>query len=558
MKQYRSLVRVTLGNSFKTFRNSVSKKSNTAVVFLLIAFLVLVFCVMFASTGAGLGPIAAYYAIESQIFTLALTVFSLLLLFFAIVYIFSLMYYSRDNEFLLSLPVKNSTIFLSKITVIYVLLEVIGGVMLIPFGIAYGVSAGLGAGFYFGLILAQIILPLCPIFLAVLLSFPLMYVISFIRKSRILSMFMVILGIVLFAGVYVGIFLIGVSMGSGSAEGGLVQLADHVVAMMRDLAGGIVFYDAVSQMFIAGTNVLASLGIFLACNSAFAGISILLSKVLYRRGMSKQLEASSEVIKVSKTKQYKTSSPMKAMLKKDLKFMIRTPIILFNLLIELVLPVLLIVIMSISLRPMMNEFDPSTMETVKYVMVVFCTLFGLTFACSLNFMAISTVSREGQSFYIMKMIPVPIYKQLEARANFAFLFPLFSIVLLSAVAFGMGLMEIQTAIMYLIFTSILAYGFTYYQVGLDVKRPKLDWDNITQITHNNINTMKCMGVSFLINFGFSALFIGCLILIGIFAGFLVAELITWAILIVIAILITFAFKRNFTKHVLYDFERIEA
>lgn len=94
------------------------------------------------------------------------------------------LYFSADNQVLLSYPVKGSTIFLSKLIVFFVLELVKNFTFLVPLFLAYGISHNISGAFYPWMILCFFILALLPVAIGSLLSIPYLYIKLFFKKHQ--------------------------------------------------------------------------------------------------------------------------------------------------------------------------------------------------------------------------------------------------------------------------------------------------------------------------------------------------------------------------------------
>lgn len=107
------------------------------------------------------------------------------------------LYFSKDNTFLLTLPVTNNQLFLSKITV-YLIYELKRTLyFLVPLFLAYGIISNLPIYFYFWLIFCWIIISVFNVSLSSLLSIPTMAITNFLKNFNVLKiiLFLIVLGL---------------------------------------------------------------------------------------------------------------------------------------------------------------------------------------------------------------------------------------------------------------------------------------------------------------------------------------------------------------------------
>ena len=94
------------------------------------------------------------------------------------------LYFSDDND-LMKLPIKGMTIFLAKAAYLYIKELLFSSVIGIPVFIEYGILTGESAGFFAILPFIAIIFPLIPFLFSLILSVPMMYIISSLKNQLI-------------------------------------------------------------------------------------------------------------------------------------------------------------------------------------------------------------------------------------------------------------------------------------------------------------------------------------------------------------------------------------
>ena len=121
----------------------------------------------------------------------------------------NILYFTKDNEYLLPLPLKPYQIILARTNVMliaeYILIFLIG---LIPL-ILYGILTGAGALFYITMVLAVILMPILPI---LLISILVMIIMSFARLTKNKNKFQLIASLILM------VIIIGVSLSTSNMK----------------------------------------------------------------------------------------------------------------------------------------------------------------------------------------------------------------------------------------------------------------------------------------------------------------------------------------------------
>lgn len=184
MNKIITLTKVFIKNSFQTIKtenkSGNSKKNKSMVIIYIIAFLYL----------AGIVGLFSYNLVESLITINQQQVFIGVILFGIAMFVLiqtlfsamSLLYYSKDNEYILPLPLKPSQILIAKTNVLliteYLIVIIIG---VIPLGI-YGILNNFGILYYLIALLVLIIFPIVPILISSLLV---LLIMSFSKFSKI-------------------------------------------------------------------------------------------------------------------------------------------------------------------------------------------------------------------------------------------------------------------------------------------------------------------------------------------------------------------------------------
>lgn len=94
------------------------------------------------------------------------------------------LYFSKDNQVLLTYPVNSGTIFLSKMVVFYILELMKNLLMLVPLLLAYGIVNSFPIFYYPWMIFIFLIVTLLPVGLGGVISIPYMYIVRFMKKSQ--------------------------------------------------------------------------------------------------------------------------------------------------------------------------------------------------------------------------------------------------------------------------------------------------------------------------------------------------------------------------------------
>ena len=173
------------------------------------------------------------FGLATEVTALLLAADFMLTLIFGIVSVMSSLYFSRDGEFLASLPVRSNAVMAAKVSVIYVQEAAVGGLFVLPAAITLGVAASATAAFYVMTVIAVVFVPVAALLFAALVSVPLVYVAGFFRRRGAVA---AVLLLVLFAMLMTAYLVVTnlVPAVSVPSDGG-----DAVGAAISALIGGV-------------------------------------------------------------------------------------------------------------------------------------------------------------------------------------------------------------------------------------------------------------------------------------------------------------------------------
>lgn len=492
--------------------------------------------------------------LTSELATIIILIGCVFMLIMGTISMLSYLYFSRDTEFFLSLPIKTSTVFMSKLTVVY-LTELLFNIFLtLPCIITMGIIAGLSPVFYVTMIVAMLFAPMIPLFISSILAIPLMYLVSFFKNKGALSS---IAGILLFA-VFFGLYFFAISsFSSGMGEGFDPEQA--VIAMQNAIKNiTTIFYPilAVARFATMETvfglsvplSMLVNLGFFILPIVILGALALLISNTVYRKGALTQLEGAQN--KHAAKVDYSSSGAVKALLSKEWKELIRTPSFAFQCLSGLIISPLLLIFMNLfngGISVGGQEVTGVDAQFMSMAMAFVSNGIIMMMGIGMNIAASTSITREGQMFYYCKMIPVSYADQLKAKKILYLIISMIAITI-SLVTLSIISFNPLFFILSLGFLIIYNYGFINFSILFDLNRPKLDWVTAQEAIKNNRSTI----VPMFINMGLSlVIIIAPIILVSLvplaWLGMTLAWVFLYIIALAVAIIFHFVLKTNSEK-----------
>jgi len=409
-------------------------------------------------------------------------------LIFGIAGIMGTLFQSKDISFLASLPLKQGAVFASKFFLVYLyeLAIMLGFIM--PAIVVYGLMTGSGLGYYVKGFVAALFMPLLPLIISTLIS---LLLIRFSLFSRRRDMIAIVGGFILVVGYILGqqYLLSRVSQMSQEELMALLVQANSIVGVIgRALPPALWAVYAVTK---TGAESLVNWAFYLISIGAAFGVTYFISSKLYLSGALAQLETakSGKAVKLNEST-LRSGSPVRAMAIRELRMIARSPIYALNALLGVLLfPIMLFVF------PMLSSTDSDAAQIINFIAsvpkgMIFVVAFAIGLLCGTMNMASSTVlSREGEYFWLSKVIPVPYSTQVYGKLIFCWAISAATI-FLGAIAACILFPDYITQFIFAGLCSLIgAVPLTAVGMMIDIAKPKLKWSSESEAMKQNINSL---------------------------------------------------------------------
>ena len=404
----------------------------------------------------------------------------------------SLLYYSKDNEYILPLPLKPSQILMAKTNVLllteYIIVAIIG---LIPF-VIYGYMTGANILYYISMIVVLLVFPIIPALISCLLVIIFMRFSKFAKNKdmfQIISMFLII-------GFVIIVQLFAQNNTDTSQEemihmltqaNGLVEMVEKYFITLKPAVDTLVNYSSIAGIISFGELLLISILLYL--------LFIALSQKLYLKGAVGASISGKKSKSIKNEKgTYTNKKVWRSYLKKEMIMLFKNPIYFM----QCVLPAFLLpVIFAIVFFAGSDESLKEITQMAINPTVVLCVAIGInTFLLSMIFISVTAISRDGQNAVFMKYIPVPLYKQIIYKCLPSIIISIIPIVfVIVAISYLLNYYNVLFIIYSLIISILISILYSYLMIIVDLKRPKLNWDTEYAVVKQNFNMIFCFAFS---------------------------------------------------------------
>lgn len=502
MKDYFLVLKVLLKNNFRAGKNKYvdygdekakrkrkAAKTANVVMFslgiavILAAVYVIVHVMAMMTAMEGLGT----YFLSSM-----LTAGQIIIVVFGMSSVLSNLFFSKDNEFLASLPVKPATVFAVKMTVIYINEFLMSAVLLLSIIAAFisgSVIGGVSLPIYFYFLIPVIFIlePIVPLAIVSILSFPLIKVVGFFKNRSAATLVFSVLSFVLFMVLYMA--LVPNLEKFFTIEGQSTLLTPQIRSLIYG-TGRYVFYNKAFAFALTGNKFWINMLIVLATVAGATGLTVGLAALLYGKAAGKSGEETRKSAAVTVGRDVESRG--KALFKREWKTLIRNQSFAFNSIMGSVITPVIIVIMhyigisGVTEGAAMSSFAQNFSETG------FVLFYCIMLMCGINYTASLAFSREGNTFYVLRYLPVQLNEIIRAKINLACAVSFVGLALTAIVSLIFLKMEFLNWLPLVAAVAVYQYGFNVWCVYRDLKKPNVNWTTPYEVIKKNFYPMVPM------------------------------------------------------------------
>jgi ABC-2 type transport system permease protein len=411
-------------------------------------------------------------------------------------FLLSILYLNRDAEALSALPVSSRTVFAVKITQA-LLGEAATSIPLAwPVFIVFGIVTKAGAFYYVKAVIVWLCALSLPLMLAALITLPLMRWSALWRRREQIA---VVGGFALMIAFLVGEMWLSSRLSAMLEGGALLQWMMGRVDLFDRIAGAIpplwLSLRALTGTSIASVGYLAAL---VALSAMLGAAAMWLAGKVYQAGVSAQTESHFNLKSVDfDGRIFKRRSPRIAVMIREAKLTLRTPVYAMNIVtLVVVFPVMIVGMFLVGGST--NELDVEAMLALlerffydPWMIALLIAGLSMILGC-MNTAASTSISREGRMFIWARVSPVPYDVQAEGKLVFALALSWLQS-LFVAVSLGLSLRLPTAGVVAGFLLSVPGViPAAVIQMSVDILHPKLLWTNPVEAVKQNMNLMLGM------------------------------------------------------------------
>ena len=475
MKKLISLIKACMTTDMSLFKIKSQKQTKKSRMLLPIFLFIMVFFSIWSYANMFMEPLNKIH-LEYILLSLFVIITFFLTLLEGIYKSSNLLFNCKDDNLLLSLPIKRRTVLFIRVFKFYVFELLYNTMFLAPAMITYIRYVKVTPTYYLVSIIMLFLLPIIPIVISVVIGMLLSKASSKFKYKNIAQI------------ILTTILLLIVFYGSFNLENVVKDLALKATSI-NDLIIKLYYPAGAYVKLVTNFNIIDLL-IFIVINISLFILSIYLLGNIYFK-----INSHTKTVKVtSKNNDYKikTKKVIPALIKKETTKFISSPVFVTNAGFGLVLFILGCIMLPIKFYTLASAIimeEPSlTPETLRsYIPVI---LFGFICASSLlSSITSSMISLEYKSFNILKSLPIKPYTIIISKVLTAVIIMLPFIFIGDIITFINFKFTFLEIIIIILSSIILPLVAETIGIIINIKYPKMDAENDTQVVKQSMSSM---------------------------------------------------------------------
>ncbi len=464
MKQTLALIKVLFKQNYRRGKNADRSKKGKIGMALLYVFCFVVLAPYLIISLISLSSFAINANAGREYLSILMLSIQTMALIFGTYSLVNVIFFSKDNEIISSLPIPTRRVFVAKFMFVTIQELVIAAVVgLAGVGI-YGYMSGAVISFYLLGSAAVLVSPIIAIAFSSIIVFPIILICAVLRKSPILSGG--VIALLFGGGMYLYMhFILGISSGMTNSN------MDNAILFLFEMVADKLFFNMiVADVVFLTSNWIVSLAYTALLYVGMFLLALVVTSLVYNKGVSLSIEkqASKEIQSTNNQ-----NSVLKAMIIRDFKSIVRFPILLFTCVAQIITSPLMVYVMA--------KMYSDGMDSMQFTMTF---MMGTMFVCGMNYFASTSFTRENDSFNILKTLPVSVNQIVVSKLIIAYICSVITSIVTVAVCLISGMSVVLSSLL-LAYFLCLSLGICAWQIRCDLDKPKLGWSNVNEGMKNN-------------------------------------------------------------------------
>ena len=418
-------------------------------------------------------------------------------LIMAFFFVMSSLYMGRDAAYIAALPVKSRTVLSAKLAQVWVSETAIDAVIILPACIQYGIRAGMPADFYLRMVIVWLTAAILPVAIISLVS-ALVIRISALWKHR--EIIATVGGIAFFIGYMFLMMNVGQITGDAADGGEMIsQLILSNTARIQSMTG--LFPPAAW----AAEGILgnwAKLGLFVLVSIAAIALVIWILGYPYRKLSLLVTETPASSAKGGIRKgAIREGNAYLANVKREFKQILRVPSYMMNIIPICFMPLLFVIMMTVIVGSKIGDEGESLQaifSTLNPALVMGILAAMMAYVGGMNPALSTAVTREGKGHDFLIGLPVSGHTLIKAKFTVGCglsLLGMLAATIALVIVFPAARLE---ALLAFVLCALYVYAAACIALAHDIKHPKLNWTTEQEAVKQNCGVLISMLISWAI------------------------------------------------------------
>ena len=479
MKKLYSLIKACMTNDMSLFKIKTKKNSKSAVLIPLFIALYLMFMIW----GSANSVFEKLETTNLQYVILSFFVFGISIMTFieGIYKSGPLIFNCKDDQLLLSLPIKRRIVFFVRVFKFYVFELLFNSMFLLPIMIAYiRWDQSITWTYYLTCFVMLILLPIIPIILSCVIG---VFTSSLASRFKYKNTMQIVLSMI----VLLGIFYFSFNM-----DGIFEYIVNHATSM-NDFITKLYYPAGVFAKLITEFNII-DLIIFIIVNIVIFILAIFILSKFYFRINSRLKSISTHNKKVNVNDLViKANSQTKSLVKKEINTFFKIPVFIINAGFALVSFMILIIIVIFKFDMVIpvlisEEIGLGLSEELIYNNYSVFILVLISFTAFMTSITNSVISLEGKNISILKSLPIKIKTILMSKVLAALVITTPVLLVGDIILFIKLKISIIESLLLIILSLLIPLVSHFIGIIINLKYPKFDWENSTEVVKQSTSS----------------------------------------------------------------------
>ena len=402
-----------------------------------------------------------------------------------------LIFNCKDDDLLLSLPIKRRTVLFIRILKFYIFELLFNSMFLLPVMIAYiRWGESLTWTYYLVSIIMLLFLPIIPIVISCIIG---VITSSISSRFKHKNVFQIVISM---------LFILLIMYFSYNMDNAFDYLMKHA-SSINDLITKIYYPAGIYAKLIIDFNILDLL-IFIIIHILIFTISVIvLSKFYFKINTRLKSVITTEKKTTNKELVFESKSQTKSLIKKELNTFFQTPVFIINSGFALVLFLIAVTMIVLKFDSLLVAItDPEeglgiSKDLIMNNLSVFIVLI-ISITAYMTSITNSVISLEGRKINILKSLPIKVKTILMSKIYTCLLITTPVLLLGNIILFIKFKISIIESILLLILTILIPLVSHFIGILVNLKYPKLDAENSTEVVKQSTSSFMAVMIGMLL------------------------------------------------------------